>query len=179
MDNLRSLVLPVCTWMLLSSCSSSKPTDSPVTPASTEHQLAQAGSATSLANAPGGTVTFKLGELRKVVKVEVVGSPHAIQQGLMYRQYMPPDQGMLFLMGETKEHTFWMHNTLIPLDMMFITKDFEIAGIVENATPQTDDIRTVGKESFYVLEVNGGWSKTNGVVAGTKVEFAGIEAAVR
>ena len=70
MNNLRSLVLPVCTWMLLSSCSSSKPTDSPVTPASTEHQLAQAGSATSLANAPGGTVTFKLGDLRKVVKVE-------------------------------------------------------------------------------------------------------------
>lgn len=176
---LRCLFSTAFVWALLSSCSSSKPTDSPATPGSNERQLAQAGSATSVANAALGTVTFKLGTGDKVVQVEVVKSPQAITQGLMYRQYMPPEQGMLFLMGETKEHTFWMHNTLIPLDMMFITKDFVIAGIVDSATPQTDDIRTVGQESLYVLEVNGGWSKAHGVVAGTNVEFAGIDAAAR
>ena len=175
----RWLFLSVCVVALTGSCSSPKPTDSPATPASTDHQLAQAGSATVVANAALGTVTFKLGSGDLVVQVEVVKSPHAIQQGLMYRQFMAPEQGMLFLMGETKEHTFWMHNTLIPLDMMFITKDFKIAGVVASATPQTDEIRTVGQESLYVLEVNGGWSKAHGVVAGTTVEFAGIDAAAR
>ncbi|MBP9084951.1 MAG: DUF192 domain-containing protein, partial [Kofleriaceae bacterium] len=165
----RWLFLTGCGWALVCGCSSAKSTDSPAKPASNEHQLAQAGSAALVANAALATATFKLATGDKVVKVEVVKSPRAITQGLMYRQYMPPDHGMLFLMGETKEHTFWMHNTLIALDMMFITKDFEIAGIVENATPQTDEIRTVGKTSLYVLEVNGGWSKANGVTAGTKV----------
>lgn len=176
---MRWLFLPVCCWALASGCSSTKPTDSPVTPASSEHQAAQAGSATSVAYAATASATFKLATGDKVVRLEVVKSPQAITQGLMYRQYMPPQQGMLFLMGETKEHTFWMHNTLLPLDMMFITKDFVIAGIVENATPQTDDICTVGKESLYVLEVNGGWSKANGVTAGTHVAFAGVDAAAR
>jgi uncharacterized membrane protein (UPF0127 family) len=65
-----------------------------------------------------------------------------------------------------------MRNTLIPLDMIFIAKDMTIAGVVENAEPLTEEpLRHVGKPSLYVLEVNGGWTKQNGVVAGAKVRF--------
>ena len=52
-----------------------------------------------------------------------------------------------------------MHNTLIPLDMIFIRKSMTIAGIVENAEPKTETLRTVGEPSLYVLEVNGGWTQ--------------------
>jgi uncharacterized protein len=158
-------------------CSAKKSSDLPTKPPANGSALAVAQPST--AQEKRGTVTFSVPSGVKKVAVEVVRSPHAVEQGLMYRQYMAPNDGMLFLMGETKEHTFWMHNTLIALDMMFITKDFEIAGIVENATPQTEDIRTVGKQSLYVLEVNGGWSKANGVGAGAKVVFDGIEEAAR
>ncbi len=108
------------------------------------------------------------------VRVEVVSTPPTIQRGLMYRQHLPLDAGMLFLMEEEREHTFYMRNTLIPLDMIFIARDLTIAGIVENAEPRTETLRSVGKPSLYVLEVNGGWTRANQVVAGAKVRFDGV-----
>ena len=76
------------------------------------------------------------------VNVEVVATEAKIEKGLMYRQHLPLDAGMLFLMGHEKDWTFWMRNTLIPLDMLFITKDMTVAGIVENAEPKTETLRT-------------------------------------
>src|SRR5215831_13249901 len=76
------------------------------------------------------------------VTAEVVSSPATIQRGLMYRNYLPPDDGMLFLMGYEDDHVFWMHNTLIPLDMIFIGKDMKVAGVFASATPRTDDHRS-------------------------------------
>jgi uncharacterized protein len=113
------------------------------------------------------------------VTVEVVSSPRSVERGLMYRQFMPPDAGMLFLMGEEEVHSFWMRNTLIPLDMIFIGKDLKVVGVVENAEPRTDTSRSVGKPSLYVLEVNGGWTSKNGIGAGAAVRFDDVEAAAR
>ncbi len=112
------------------------------------------------------------GEL--VVAVEVVANGPALQKGLMYREHLAPDAGMLFLMGYETDHAFYMRNTLIPLDMMFITKDFTIAGIVENAEPKTEMLRRVGKTSLYVLEVNGGWTASHHIGVGTKVRFENV-----
>lgn len=112
-----------------------------------------------------------------VVKAEVVSSPGAVQRGLMYRNHLPPDEGMLFLMGYEDDHSFWMHNTLIPLDIIFITRDLTVAGVAANAPPRTDDHQSVGKPSLYVLEVNGGWCAKHGIGAGTKVAFDGVERA--
>ncbi|HWO22065.1 MAG TPA: DUF192 domain-containing protein [Kofleriaceae bacterium] len=108
------------------------------------------------------------------VRVEVVSTPPTIQRGLMFRQNLPLDAGMLFLMKEEEDHTFYMRNTLIPLDMIFIARDLTIAGIVENAEPKTETLRSVGKPSLYVLEVNGGWTRSHQVVAGAKVRFDGV-----
>jgi hypothetical protein len=108
------------------------------------------------------------------VRVEVVATPAAVEKGLMFRQFMPADDGMLFMMGKEYDWTFWMRNTLIPLDMIFIKKDLTIGGIVENAEPRTDTVRSVGVETFYVLEVNGGWTAKHGVVAGARVRFEGV-----
>jgi uncharacterized membrane protein (UPF0127 family) len=80
-------------------------------------------------------------------------------------------------MGFEKDWTFWMRNTLIPLDMIFIKKDMTVGGIVENAEPKTETLRKVGVPTFYVLEVNGGWCKQHGVVAGAKVRYENVPGA--
>ncbi len=113
------------------------------------------------------------------VAVEVVASPGLIQKGLMYRKFLPADGGMLFLMGDEDDHYFWMKNTLIALDIVFITADKSVAGVLENMQPHDTTSKGVGKTSLYVLEVNSGWTKTHGVGAGTKVRFEGVEAAAR
>jgi uncharacterized membrane protein (UPF0127 family) len=124
---------------------------------------------------PRGTVYLATPSGEKAVSVEVVRSEAAQARGLMYRQHLPPGDGMLFYMGEEKVHSFWMENTLIPLDIIFIGKDMRIVGIVENAAPRTRDNRFVNGRSLYVLEVNGGWSKANGIGPGTVVRFEGTE----
>ena len=109
-----------------------------------------------------------------VVDVEVVASEGAIRRGLMFRQHLPPGGGMLFLMAVEKDWTFWMRNTLIPLDMIFIRSDMTVAGVVENAEPKTEVLRSVGERSRYVLEVNGGWARAHGVMRGVTVRFENV-----
>jgi|SRR5882672_7903071 len=109
-----------------------------------------------------------------VVDVEIVSTPAQIERGLMFREHLPPDQGMLFLMTEEKNWPFWMRNTLIPLDLIYIARDMTIAGIVENAEPRTEILREVGKPSLFVLEVNGGFCAAHKIAAGAKVQFEGV-----
>jgi uncharacterized membrane protein (UPF0127 family) len=123
------------------------------------------------------SVHFTAAKGEITVSAEVVATPDTIERGLMYRAHLPPDDGMLFLMGAERQQVFWMHNTLIPLDMIFIGKDMKVAGVVANAAPQTDDRRSVDALSLYVLEVNGGWAAAHGVAAGAAVRFEGVDAA--
>ena len=109
------------------------------------------------------------------VRVEVVATDPLIEKGLMYRQHLPPDDGMLFMMGAEDQWRFWMKNTLIPLDILFITRDLTIAGILFDMKPLDRTSKGVGKPSLYVLEVNAGWAKAHGVDAGAKVAFEGIK----
>lgn len=120
-------------------------------------------------------VVFSTGEDAARVEVEVARTPGQIQRGLMYRKHLPPDRGMLFLMGEERIQSFWMKNTLIPLDMIFINDDMVVAGVVENAEPRTLTSRRIEEPSSYVLEVNAGWANKHGVKAGTEVRFEHLE----
>lgn len=137
------------------------------------------GSSTATPAAPTAKVVLEGAQGAVAVTVEVVQSPGLVQKGLMYRKFMPADAGMLFLMGDTDDHHFWMKNTLIPLDIMFISADLSVAGILENMQPLDTNSKGVGKPSRYVLEVNGGYSKAHGISAGTRVRFEGVEAAAR
>jgi uncharacterized membrane protein (UPF0127 family) len=105
------------------------------------------------------------------VDAEVVRTPRDNERGLMYRKAMPEDRGMLFDLGEREDHKFWMHNTCIPLDMLFIDFDGLIVGIVENAPTLDDGTRSVGCASRFVLEVNAGWARRHGVKAGGFATF--------
>ncbi len=109
------------------------------------------------------------------VEVEIVDTWPKIEKGLMHREHLAPDAGMLFKMGFESDHAFYMRNTLIPLDMIFIRKDLTVAGVVENAEPKTEKLRRVNLPSYYVLEVNGGYTRSHGVNAGARVRFEGIQ----
>jgi uncharacterized membrane protein (UPF0127 family) len=103
------------------------------------------------------------------VRAELAKSPHEVERGLMYRRSMADDRGMLFKLEGRTDHQFWMHNTCIALDMLFIDDDGVIVGIVEGAEPLTDTVRSVGCPSLFVLETSAGWSRKHGVAPGQKV----------
>ena len=112
-------------------------------------------------------------EVRVRVELARTGQEHG--RGLMFREYLDADAGMLFLYPAEDIRRFWMRNTLIPLDMIFISAALRVVGIVENAEPQTETLRQVAQPSQYVLEVNGGYAAAHGITAGTPVEFRDIE----
>ncbi len=108
------------------------------------------------------------------VEVEVAATPDARTRGLMWRKELPAGKGMLFIFPHDEVQGFWMRNTLISLDMLFINSDRRVVGIIERAVPQTLDSRGVGIPGQYVLEVPGGWTQKVGVTKGSTVEFEGL-----
>ncbi|HEU4734411.1 MAG TPA: DUF192 domain-containing protein [Kofleriaceae bacterium] len=158
---------------ILGGCSSgNKHDDGPTVPApQTAHDAPPVSSTTTM---PKVTLSTPQGDA--TVSVEIVSTSAQIERGLMFREHLPPDQGMLFLMEQEKPWAFWMKNTLIPLDMIFIAKDLTIAGIVENAEPRTETLREIKAPSLYVLEVNGGYCAAHKVATGAKVRFEGVPA---
>jgi uncharacterized membrane protein (UPF0127 family) len=108
------------------------------------------------------------------ITVEVADDDHDRQRGLMFRTHMGDDHGMIFRFQEKTNHSFWMHNTCIPLDMLYIDGDGLVVGIEENTPTLSDDTFEVGCESLYVLEVNAGWTRAHGVKAGQYVRIEGL-----
>ena len=94
--------------------------------------------------------------------------------GLQYRRELADDQGMLLLFPAEETLNFWMNNTPIPLDMIFIGSDLKIVGIVHDAVPFSTTTRSVGAPSRFVLEIKGGLAKQKGIEAGDAVRFEGI-----
>lgn len=107
------------------------------------------------------------------VEVEVAHTGPSRERGLMWRTSLAEGRGMLFLFPRQEEHSFWMRNTLIPLDMLFIDRDKKVVGIVERAEPKTLVSRAVGAPSQFVLEVPGGYCEKAGIRAGSAVIFEG------
>ena len=106
-------------------------------------------------------------------KVQVAKLDKERQRGLMYVESMPDDEGMIFLFEKQEQRSFWMKNTWIALDMLFIDEDHVVTGIVENAEPLTTSSRKINGATRFVLEVNGGLTRKLGIAAGDKVTWEG------
>lgn len=130
--------------------------------------------ATASAPASAASVAIDTGERKVSFRVEVAVTPEEHARGLMYRSKLATDAGMIFVFDEPSVQRFWMKNTLIPLDMIFIGKDRKIVGIVEDATPETESERMVGAPSQYVLEIGGGLSARLGIKRGEPVDFQNV-----
>lgn len=106
--------------------------------------------------------------------VEVAATEAERARGLMNRSFLPPDQGMLFIFQDEDVRNFWMWNTLIPLDMIFVSADKKIMYIRDNVQPcLTNDCPSYGSmyPAKYVVEVNGGFCKQNQVYEGQYIEI--------
>ena len=104
-------------------------------------------------------------------KVEIAKDDETRALGLMNRMYMAPDRGMLFEFDRDEPVTFWMKNTYIPLDMIFISPAGVVTNIVANAEPLSERIIPSGPPCIAVLEVNGGVAASIGLRVGDKVRF--------
>ncbi|HET7849306.1 MAG TPA: DUF192 domain-containing protein [Pseudolabrys sp.] len=103
--------------------------------------------------------------------VEIADNDAARERGLMYRKSLPEGQGMLFDFKTEQPVTFWMKNTYIPLDMLFIREDGRILRIAENTTPLSTDLVSSGGPVRAVLEVIGGTARKYGIVPGDRVAY--------
>lgn len=108
------------------------------------------------------------------VNVEVADSASKRALGLQYRRDLGEDQGMLFLFPAPSVQTFWMKNTPLSLDMIFIASDHKIVGIIHEAIPFSTTTLSVAAPSQFVLEVKGGLSRRLGIEVGDPVRFEGV-----
>ena len=107
-------------------------------------------------------------------QVEVAATPETRELGLMYRRDLPATHGMLFIFPAERVNSFWMKNTPIPLDMIFISRERRIVGVVHQTVPFSLDGRSVSVPSQYVLEINGGLSRRYGFQTGDVVRFKNV-----
>ena len=105
------------------------------------------------------------------VALEVASTPETQELGLMYRSSLADGHGMLFVFPDESEHQFWMKNTLIPLDMLFVDAQGRIVNIHERAVPQSLDTISAAAPVRGVVELNGGTTARLGIRPGDRVLF--------
>ncbi len=116
------------------------------------------------------TITGATGTKHRFI-VEVAKTSLERERGLMFRQSLGPDRGMIFLFDPPQSIAFWMKNTLIPLDMLFIGADGRVLNIIENAAPLSLSPRPSAGDAAMVLEIAGGRASALGIKAGDKVDY--------
>ncbi|MDO6416421.1 DUF192 domain-containing protein [Sphingomonas sp. BIUV-7] len=104
-------------------------------------------------------------------QVEVARTSEQQEIGLMFRKTMPADHGMIFPMSPPRAVSFWMKNTWLPLDLVFIGPDGRIIRIAENAQPLSLDLIECAEPVAAVLELNGGAARKQGIAAGDLVRW--------
>ena len=114
-------------------------------------------------------LTVATGADAAMFTVEIADNDALRARGLMFRQRLPEDHGMLFDFGAPREVAMWMKNTLIPLDMLFIRADGSIAYIAENTVPKSLDTIGVKEPVLAVLELAAGVTRKLGIRAGDTV----------
>jgi len=102
---------------------------------------------------------------------EIAQTPSERATGLMHRKTLAPTKGMVFVFPHPEEQMFWMKNTHIPLDMIFISSDGVVVGVVENARPLSMELRGVSTPSQFVVELAAFTAGKHGIKVGTKVGF--------
>ena len=115
-------------------------------------------------------LTLVTGRGETTLNIEIAQTLEQKAKGLMFRKQLADDAGMLFPYGEPQEITMWMKNTFIPLDMVFIRADGEVASIAKNAQPQSLAIISSGVRVRAVLELNAGEADAMGLKPGDRVK---------
>ena len=120
-----------------------------------------------------GSLDFiRMGETLLSLDVEIADTDSLRERGMMQRTSFPPESGMLFLFDHQEIRQFWMGNTPLSLDLLFISNDSTIVDIAKYAKPYSDEPIVGGAPAQFVLEVPGGFADTRGIVEGDQVHWA-------
>ena len=118
----------------------------------------------------GELYIFKNDSLIQTIEVEFAKNDEERALGLMYRSSMDEHQGMWFIFPEEAPRSFYMRNTEIPLDIIYLDKDKKVVSIAKNARPKDETSLPSEKPAMYVLEINGGLSDKWGIEKGDRME---------
>jgi uncharacterized membrane protein (UPF0127 family) len=113
--------------------------------------------------------TIELNAGIHLIRAEVASTFESRAQGLMFRKYLGPNEGMLFVFPQAEAHCMWMRNTLIPLSVAFIDAQGKIVTIAE-MKPQTENSHCAAAPAKFALEMSGGWFAAKGIKAGATLQ---------
>ncbi|GAB1467386.1 hypothetical protein MASR2M64_00530 [Candidatus Cloacimonadota bacterium] len=116
-------------------------------------------------------IIAKDGSIKTNYQIEIVVEQEEVMRGLKYRDSMADNQAMLFVFPNTDYYDFWMQDTYLPLDMLFISADETVFQIVENAKPFSEERIKAEKPNNYVLEINAGSAKKFNIQVGDKISW--------
>ncbi len=170
-----------CSLLLLALLSACKSDTAQPAATSAPSANAPATSPTTSANVPEppfvqeGALEFRAPDGTKSVlrlQIEIAPNDSEQQQGLMWRKKMAENQGMLFIFDVEKPQSFWMRNTYIPLDIIYVNAAFEVVSIRKNTPVLNDTPQPSGVPALYVIEVNAGVTDKYEIGPGTKVAWS-------
>lgn len=165
----------VAVVLMILSISCAAPSSPGNAPAAASPAETPAGTTAQNAAPSGPRVVFPDGH---VVHVEIAADDELRAQGLMYRDHLPPDRGMLFVFPEDGEYPFWMRNTMIPLDMIWIDANHRVAAVKFQVPPcKVENCPSYAPNATarYVLEVAGGVAQQHGLKPGDPLRFEQTE----
>ncbi len=121
-----------------------------------------------------GTLTFSREDGQEIVtiSIEIADGDSATQRGLMDRPSLPERSGMLFLMPRTQQHSFWMANTPLSLDITFVSPDSVVLNTAKYTTPYSSKSVSADGLSRFVVETEAGFADTYGITAGDRVRWS-------
>jgi len=165
MKQFRLLTLSIILLFVVAACNKKAEEEPPVAPPTTHHEQPQF--------VKEGELIFLKPDGKEIVKIniEVAETPAEQEKGLMNRPYMNNEDGMLFIFNRDEERGFWMRNTIIPLDIMYVNAQMEIVSIAVNTEPYSERSIPSGRPAKYVVEVNAGFSAQYGITAGCKISY--------
>ncbi len=119
-----------------------------------------------------GTLSFiREDEVFKEIGIEIADTDSTRTRGLMQRTSLPTDSGMLFLFDREEEQSFWMANTPLALDLIFVRADSTVLRIAKYVQPMSPDPVTSNGPARFVLEVPAGYSDTIGLIEGDRLRW--------
>ena len=160
--NVVSLAVLICVAGLVAGCNGEA-----------QNSAAQASAPVAASGLPLVELQIRSGARTHRFNVEVASTAEEQARGLMFRHSLGDDQGMIFPFSPPRPASFWMKNTLIPLDMIFIRADGTIGRIAANTVPHSLEPVAYEEPTAAVLELRGGRSAELGIKAGDRVSWPG------